>query len=127
MARTTRSGPSRQPGTDPFHSFILDLLAPLAPLPRRMFSGVGLFHGGAMFGLLVRDAFYLRVDERTRARFETAGSAPFSYTRAGTQVSIGSYYAVPDGLLDQPDELVEWARDAISAARAGKKRSGKRG
>jgi DNA transformation protein len=108
--------------TRQFQEFILDLLAPLDPVARRMFSGVGLFHGGVMFGLLVRDAFYLRVDDRTRERFERAGSAAFGYVRGGRQVSIASYYAVPEGLLDQPDELLQWARDAIGAARAVKRR-----
>ena len=64
-----------------FQDFILDLLGPLDPMPRRMFSGVGLFHGGVMFGLLAREAMYLRVDDMTRERFERAGSRPFSYQR----------------------------------------------
>lgn len=97
--------------------FILDLLRPLAPMPRRMFSGVGLFHGGAMFALLVRDTMYLRADDATRERFEQAGSGQFSYSRAGRQVSLSAYYVLPEGLLDQPDELLQWAREAIGAAR----------
>lgn len=105
-----------------FQDFILDLLAPLDPSARRMFSGVGLFHGGVMFGLLVREAFYLRVDDDTRTRFEQAGSSAFSYVRGGRKVSMDSYYAVPDGLLDRQDELLQWARDAIGAARAVKRR-----
>lgn len=105
-----------------YQDFILDLLAPLAPLPRRMFSGVGLFHGGVMFGLLVREAFYLRVDERTRGQFEDAGSGPFTYDRAGRSVSLTAYYEVPEGLLDRPDELLDWVRGAIGAARAVKRR-----
>jgi DNA transformation protein and related proteins len=105
-----------------FQDFILDLLAPLNPVARRMFSGVGLFHGGVMFGLLVRDVFYLRVDDQTRVRFEQAGSRPFSYNRGGNAVSIAAYYEVPDGLLDEPDELLPWARDAVGAARAAKQR-----
>ena len=105
-----------------YQEFILDLLTPLAPLPRRMFSGVGLFHSGVMFGLLVREAFYLRVDERTRGKFEDAGSGPFTYDRAGRAVSLTAYYEVPEGLLDQPEELLVWARDAIDAARSVKKR-----
>jgi len=104
-----------------FQDFILDLLAPLTPVARRMFSGVGLFHGGVMFGLLVRDVCYLRVDDSTRGRFEQAGSRPFSYNRGGNAVSLGAYYEVPDGLLDQSDELLQWARDAIGAARAAKR------
>ena len=100
-----------------FQEFVLDLLGPLDPLPRRMFSGVGLFHGGVMFGLLAHDAMYLRVDDHTRERFVEAGSKPFSYMRAGREVSLGAYYLVPEDLLDRHDDLLEWARDAIGAAR----------
>ena len=101
-----------------FQDFILDLLGPLDPVARRMFSGVGLFHGGVMFGLLVRDAMYLRVDDTTRGRFEGAGSRPFSYRRGEREVSLSAYYVVPEDLLDRQDELLQWTRDAI-AARAG--------
>ena len=82
-----------------------------------MFSGVGLFHGGVMFGLLVRDAMYLRVDAATRESFERAGSRPFSYQRGEREVSLSAYYGVPEDLLDRQDELLQWARDAIEAAR----------
>jgi DNA transformation protein and related proteins len=108
--------------TGQYQDYIIDLLAPLAPLPRRMFSGVGLFHSGAMFGLLVRDTMYLRVDAATRERFERAGSLPFSYTRSGRQVSLSAYYAVPEEMFDQPDELLQWARDAVTVARSARRR-----
>jgi len=108
--------------TGRYQDFILDLLGPLSPVPRRMFSGVGLFHSGAMFGLLVRDTMYLRVDAATRERFERAGSLPFSYTRSGRQVSLSAYYAVPEEMFDQPDELLQWARDAVTVARAAHRR-----
>ena len=75
-----------------YQAFILDLLGPLDPMARRMFSGVGLFHGGVMFGLMVRDALYFRVDDTTRERFERAGSRPFSYMR-------GDARGQPVGLL----------------------------
>jgi DNA transformation protein len=100
-----------------FQDFILDLLCPLDPVSRRMFSGVGLFHGGVMFGLLVRDMLYLRVDETTREQFERAGSSPSTYQRGEREVSLSAYYVVPEGLLDQPDALLQWTRNAIAAAR----------
>ena len=100
-----------------FQDFILDLLGPLEPLPRRMFSGVALFHSGVMFGLLVRDTMYLRVDEATREQFEQAGSRPFSYRRGEREVILSAYYVVPEDLLDRQDELLQWARDAIAASR----------
>ena len=111
------------PGVSPrFQVFIVDLLAPLSPVARRMFSGVGLFHSGAMFGLLVRDTLYFRVDATTRERFECAGSEPFSYMRGERRVRLSAYYAVPEDLFDQPDELLTWARDAVTVARAASRR-----
>ena len=87
-----------------------------------MFSGVGLFHSGAMFGLIVRDTLYFRVDDGTRKRYEGAGSEPFSYLRSGRSVSLSAYYAVPEDLFDRPDELLDWARDAVTVARTARKR-----
>ena len=51
-------------GPDKFTAFLLELLGPLGPVSaRRMFGGVGLFHGGNMFGLIARDELYLKVGE----------------------------------------------------------------
>jgi DNA transformation protein len=100
-----------------YREFILDLLSPLGPTARRMFGGVGLFHSGVMFGLISRDVLHFRVDDTTRGRFEAAGSGPFTYNRAGREVSLGAYYIVPEDLLDRPDELLAWARAAMNAAR----------
>jgi DNA transformation protein len=101
-----------------FQDFVLDLLAPLRPTARRMFGGVGIMRNGLMFALLSDDTMYFRVDEHTRRRFEEAGSSPFRYHRAGREVAIASYYAVPDALYDEPDTLLAWARDATAAAQA---------
>jgi len=100
-----------------FQAFVLDLLAPLHPGARRLFGGAGITADGVMFALLSRDEMYFRVDATTRGRFEAAGCTPFGYNRAGKEVLIESYYAVPDGLYDQPDELLSWAKEAIAAAR----------
>ena len=100
-----------------FQDFVLDLLGPLEPIARRMFGGIGLFHSGVMFGLLVRDALFLRVDDLTRERFQQAGSEPFSYRRGEREVSLSSYYLVPEDLLDRQDELLQWTQDAIAASR----------
>ncbi len=104
-----------------FREFVLDLLAPLRPSARRMFGGVGIMRDGVMFALLAGDAMYFRVNERTRPKFEAEGCGPFSYKRSGREVAIGSYYAVPERLYDEPDALVEWAREAIGAAHAVKR------
>ena len=105
-----------------YQDFILDLLGPLEPMARRMFSGVGLFHSGVMFGLISRDVLYFRVDETTSERFERVGSQPFSYMRGTREVSLAAYYLVPEDLLDRQDELLQWARDAVTSTHAVQRR-----
>jgi DNA transformation protein and related proteins len=62
--------------------FIRDLFAQFRPVTiKRMFSGAGIFANGLMFGLIVRDAIYLKADETSIADFEREGSEPFTYTR----------------------------------------------
>ena len=109
-----------------FQAFVLDLLAPLRPAARRMFGGVGIMRDGVMFALLSNDTMYFRADAQTRPRFQEAGCEPFRYHRAGHEVTIESYYAVPDTLHDQPDALLAWAREALDAAHRGTRRPRRR-
>lgn len=103
--------------TPAYREFLLELLAPLGPVGlRRMFGGAGVFYGGTMFGLVVDDTLYLKVSEANRPDFDAADMKPFSYKgRGGRTVSLG-YYELPGGLLDEPDELLDWARKAILVA-----------
>lgn len=100
-----------------FQAFVLDLLAPLQPGARRMFGGVGIMRDGLMFALLSHDTIYFRVDALTRKSFQDAGSGPFRYHRAGREVAIETYYAVPDAMYDEPEALLACAREALGAAR----------
>jgi DNA transformation protein len=104
---------------------ILDLLADWGGVSaRRMFSGYGLYRHGAIFGLIIRDTLYLRVDERTRPDFLAAGSRPFSYRRGPSkQVEIRSYMECPPDLLEDADELARWATSALATARTAKTRA----
>jgi len=88
-------------------------------VPRRMFSGFGVFSDGTMFALVARDTLYLKADPQTVAVFEAEGQGPFTYAARGAtggKRSIMSYWRAPDRLYDDPDELAAWARDALAAA-----------
>jgi len=85
---------------------------------RRMFSGHGLFRQGAMFGLIARDTFYLRVDDRTRSDFTAAGSRVFTYRRQTREVELRGYMECPPDLLEDAEEMIRWAKAAASAALA---------
>ncbi|HEY4171784.1 MAG TPA: TfoX/Sxy family protein [Rhodopila sp.] len=102
---------------DRLTAYLLELLAPLGPISaRRMFGGVGLFHGGMMFGLIAREELFFKVGDSNRPAYEAVGEAPFTYdTKSGTH-TLGSYWRCPPELLDDVDTFQAWAREAIEAA-----------
>jgi DNA transformation protein len=99
---------------------IVEMFAAFGPVvPRRLFSGFGVFSDGTMFALVARDTLYLKADRQTVAVFEAEGQGPFTYAAKGAKGgnrSIMSYWRAPDRLYDDPDELAAWARDALAAA-----------
>jgi DNA transformation protein len=109
---------------------IVELFAAFGPVvPRRMFSGFGVFSDGTMFALVARDTLYLKADPQTVAAFETEGQGPFTYAAKGAKGgkrSIMSYWRAPDRLYDDPDELAVWARDALAAAHRAARKTAKR-
>jgi DNA transformation protein len=119
----------RMPVSREFLEHIADQLAGFGPITiRRMFSGAGLFRGDRMFGLVSRDVLHFKVGDANRPAYLAAGAKPFTYQRRGASARLTSYYEVPASVLDDPDLLVEWARQAWAAAQAaGAKKAGRRG
>jgi DNA transformation protein len=97
---------------------IADLFSAFGPVTiRRMFSGYGLYSDGVCFALHLRDAFFLKADAATIPAFEAENVRPFSYTARGKTVTVNSFWRMPERLYDDPDELAQWARAAVDAAR----------
>jgi DNA transformation protein len=96
---------------------------------RRMFGGAGLYADGVMFGLVSGGEIYLKADAGTVPCFEAEGCGPFEYgTRTGSR-AIASFRKLPERLYDDPDELADWARQALGAARrsgAAKRKPGRK-
>ena len=84
---------------------------------RTMFGGAGIYADGVMFGLVVDELIYLKTDEHTAARFEREGCGPFTYDTKRGERSLKSYWRMPDRLYDEPEELANWAKAALDAAR----------
>jgi DNA transformation protein len=111
--------------SDAFRAFVLDQLDDLGDVaPKAMFGGVGLYCDGVFFGIMARDALYLKVDDSNRPDYERAGMEPFRpYPhRSGTM----QYYAVPLDVLESARDLVEWAQRAVAAAGRTSKSKGPR-
>src|SRR6185295_5622799 len=104
---------------------IAELFSGFGPVTvRRMFSGAGVFADGLMIALVVDGVIFLKADASTIAGFEREGLRPFSYkTKDGTR-TLHSYWRMPERLYDEPDELADWARQAMAAARRSDLRNG---
>ncbi|MEA1650212.1 TfoX/Sxy family protein [Nitrospirillum sp. BR 11164] len=105
------------PVSPDFLDYLLDLLAPLGPVEApRLFGGRGLTLHGRNFGLVTRDdTLYLKADAVSQPAFEAAGCIRFAPWADKPHRSLG-YYTPPEGAMDEPEELLRWARLAVDAA-----------
>ncbi len=112
--------------SDGFVELLKDVLSGLGPVSvRRMFGGAGVYAGGIMFGLIAEDTLYLKADSQSQRAFEAEGLRPFTYKGRGRVIAM-SYWRIPERLLDDPDEMLDWARRALAAAERASGRSPKR-
>ena len=109
--------------SDGFKDLVRDLLAAFGPVTiRNMFGGAGIYADGVMFAILADDVLYLKADAISQGAFRGEGMEPFTYLKEGKGRVAMSYFEVPPRLLEEPDELVAWARHAHRIASAGKER-----
>jgi DNA transformation protein len=98
-----------------FKDFVLDQLSLLPDLrAKAMFGGHGLYQGERFFGILMQGRLYFKTDEATRKKYLKRGMAPFIYEKARQTTTI-HYFEVPAEVLEDREQLVAWAREAIMA------------
>ncbi len=87
-----------------------------------MFGAHGLYCGAQFFGLLDAGRLFFKTNSKSAKDYTARGMEPFTYQARGKTVTLG-FYEVPPEILEQPLELVTWARQAvkIASARAVKK------
>src|ERR1700730_14702341 len=97
--------------------FLSDLFSDFGPVTiRPMFSGYGISADGINFAMALRAGLYFRADDQTIPQFAAAGSKPFQYQTRAKAVTVGSYWQLPERLVDDPEELTGGARAALAAA-----------
>src|SRR5215472_13314822 len=103
--------------SDGFAEFLREQLTPLGRITmRRMFGKTGVFCDGLMLGMVTDNTLYFRVDDHNRAVFKEAESfPPLNYEKQGQTIDL-AFWRAPERLLDEPEELVGWARAALAAA-----------
>jgi len=96
---------------DSFKEFVLDQLSGLDDVEaRRMFGGFGLYQDETFFGIVHRGRLYFKIDESTVGEYRKCKMKPF---RPNARQTLKSYYQVPVDIIEDADELHEWAGKAI--------------
>ena len=86
---------------------------------RRFFGGEGICSGETMIGMVFSDTIYFKTDEKTRKAFLAEKTKPLTFKKRSTgETIVTGWYAIPDRLYDDPEELARWARAAYNAAAA---------
>lgn len=104
--------------SDTFLDYVIEQLEGLGRVrSKRMFGAVGLYAGELFFGLIDDNALYLKVDDSNRGDYVARGMRPFQPYRDRPDLVMG-YYLVPADIIEDPDELADWARKALRVAAA---------
>lgn len=104
------------PKDQAYIQYLHELLEPLGKISTKiMFGGHGMYCNGVIMGLVIDEAFYLKVDEETKALFSAAGSEPFVYEMKAKRVAM-SYWSAPDDAMESSEQMLPWAKLALAAA-----------
>jgi DNA transformation protein len=99
-----------------FKDYLFDVLAPLGKIEMSRFFGLGgIKVEGQLIGFVDEEKIYFRTDAETRDAYLSEGGEPFSFYK-GKELIVTSYVTIPDRLIDDPEEMVAWARRAREAA-----------
>ena len=99
--------------SDSFKDYVLEQLVPLNVKARPMFGAFGLYLDNKFFGIIDQDQLFLKTSEQTRKDYEALGSKPFA---PSPKQVLKNYYEVPSEILDNPEQLKEWAKHAAETA-----------
>jgi DNA transformation protein len=98
-----------------FGAFVLDQLSALHGIVAKpMFGGAGFYLEGTFFGIIYKERLYFRVSSETIGDYKKRKMKPFEPFE-GRKGTSRNYYEVPLEILESPDDLVSWARQAAKA------------
>ncbi|MCE4554042.1 TfoX/Sxy family protein [Roseateles cellulosilyticus] len=102
---------------DPFTALCVELLSPLGSVRvRRMFGGQGVYLDDLFMAIIDDGQLFLKTDDTTRERFDTAGCPPFTFPNKAGEPVVTHYRRAPEEALESPPLMLPWARLALEAA-----------
>ncbi len=100
---------------DSFKDFVIDQLEEVGDITvRKMFGGYGIYSAGIFFAVISDGVLYFKTDERTRQRYSDAGMDCF---RPSEKQVLKNYFEVPADVLENKNEISEWAEESINVSR----------
>jgi DNA transformation protein and related proteins len=118
VAPRTKRAPARVKPDPHRYDDLFQLFSPRIEL-RHFFGGEGLYAGEIMIGSIFGDTIYFKTDENTRKAFLAEKTKPFTFLKRSTgETVVTGWYAIPNRLLDDPEEFAQWARAAFDVANA---------
>ncbi|MBI1883859.1 MAG: TfoX/Sxy family protein [Chlamydiae bacterium] len=104
---------------DSFQEYVSEMLEPLGEIEcRRMFSGYGIYRGDVFFGIISKAKLFFKVGPLTQKDYLAKGRKPF---RPSVKQVLKTYYEVPADVLEDADELKNWALRAVEEQKKIKK------
>ena len=95
-----------------FKDFVLDQLVAMDDVEaRRMFGGFGLYQDAVFFGIVHKGKLFFKIDESTVGEYRKRKMKTF---RPNAKQTLKSYYQVPVDVIEDADELRQWAVKAVS-------------
>ncbi|WP_088186135.1 TfoX/Sxy family protein [Desulfosporosinus sp. FKA] len=102
--------------SDSFKEYVIDQLGKLGFVTvKKMFGGASIYYDGLIFGLLADDVLYFKVDDSNKSDYIMAGMKPFK--PFDDKPMLMPYYEVPVDILENREQLAEWAMKALLVSR----------
>ena len=94
-----------------------ELLEPVGGLStRRMMGGASFYSHGRIFAILSSEGrIYLKAEGEMAERLRGLGGETFSMVRKNGTVGRMGYVSLTEEVLDEPDRVVDLAREALEA------------
>lgn len=103
-----------------FTEFVLDQLSSLSKFEtKNQFGGTALMRNGVAFGKIKHGSLWLKVDEQNISDFQKKGMVQYTYGKDNSRKL--NFYETPVDVLENKDELKQWANKAYAAAERSKK------
>jgi DNA transformation protein len=104
-----------------FNDYVIDQMSLAGKISiKSMFGGYGVYCSNLIVGIIVNDILFLKVGESNKDDYLQRGMPPFTYLRKGAKAASMSYYQVPEEILENKEDLLEWTRKSFIESKKAK-------